>query len=314
MRLSLVIPAYNESAGIEQFHNDILRPHLKGRTSYEIIYVNDGSRDKTLSKLKKLAKKDSRVRVVNLSRNFGKEIAVTAGIHQASGDAIVILDADGQHPPELIKEFVKRWRSGAQVVVGVRESNTGEGLIKKWGSKTFYRIFNNLSGTTIVPGSTDFRLIDKQVQAAFMQYTERSRITRGLIDWLGFERAYIPFTSPARIAGTASYSTKKLIQLAINSFLSMSLWPLMTLVWIGIAVTALAVIAGIFIIIEQFILDDPMGINITGSAMLGVFISFLVGMVLTSQGIVAMYMSRMFEQTQARPLFVIDEKNSVNLK
>lgn len=313
MLISLVIPAYNESDGIAIFHSKILTPQLRGKYEYEIIYVNDGSKDDTLQKLGNIAKEDNRVRIINLSRNFGKEIAVTAGIHHAKGDAITILDADGQHPPELIKEFIKRWQSGAQVVIGVRASNTSEGIVKKWGSRLFYRLFNSLSGTTIVPGSTDFRLIDRQVQAAFMQYTERSRITRGLIDWLGFEREYIEFASPARIAGTASYSTKKLVQLAINSFVSMSLWPLVSLIWVGIIVTFLSVIAGLFIIVQQLIMGDPLGLNITGSAMLGVFTSFLIGMVLTAQGIVAVYMSRMFEQTQGRPLFIVDEKRSVNL-
>lgn len=313
--LSVVVPVYNEAEGLEEFHNKLLLPNVKKFTnsSYEILYVNDGSKDSSLEIMTKCAKKNRSVKVINLSKNFGKEIAVTAGIFQASCKAIIVIDADGQHPPELIGEFIEKWEAGAQVVIGIRASNQKEGAIKHWGSKIFYQIFNSASGSEIVPRSTDFRLIDKVVQQEFIRCYEKNRITRGLIDWLGFDREYITFHSPARLAGRASYSTKQLMKLAVNSFISLSIKPLEILASFGLLITLLSLAAGVFIIIEQFLLSDPLTLNITGSAMLGVFMSFLIGLVMTSQGIVAIYISHIYVQSQGRPLFIINRTTSVNL-
>lgn len=311
MLLSVVVPAYNESEGIELFHNKHLLPALnKLDVSYEVIYVNDGSRDDTLSKLSKLAKSKS-VKVMNLSRNFGKELATTAGIFQATGDAVIILDADGQHPPVLIKDFIKKWRAGGQVVIGVRDTNEKEGFIKRYGSKLFYRLFNNASGAQIVPRSTDFRLIDRVVVDEFKKLRDRNRITRGLIDWLGFKREYIHFSSPARLAGEASYKTTQLVRLAMNSFLSLSVKPLIALIWIGVIVTFISLIVGVVLII-QAAMGDPLSLHVTGSGYLSVFIAFLVGIILVAQGVVALYVSHIHEQSQDRPLFIIDPSTSVN--
>jgi len=305
---------YNEQEVLNRFHN-LLLPEVKkaSNDSYEIIYINDGSEDATLDLLSKIALKNKKIKVINLSRNFGKEIAVTAGISLSTGDAVMIMDGDGQHPPELISEFLTKWRNGAQVVIGVRSSNQKEGLMKKLGSKIFYRLFNATSGSEIVPRSTDFRLIDKDVRTEFLRFTERNRITRGLIDWLGFKRDYIIFESPARIAGKASYRTSQLVKLAMNSFVSLSLRPLYFFGWTGVAITVLALFSGIFILVEQFIIGDPLSLKFTGSALLGIFISFLVGLVLVSEGMIAVYLSHVHGQTQDRPLFVIDYKNSTNL-
>jgi glycosyltransferase involved in cell wall biosynthesis len=315
MVISIVIPLYNESEGIDIFHHDHLIPSVKNalQSSYEILYVNDGSNDNTLSKLTLIAKKDKHVRVINLSRNFGKEVAITAGIYTAIGDAVIIMDGDGQHPPEKIKNFIDEWHKGAQVVIGIRSTNGREGLLKKWGSKIFYKLFNATSGNAIIPNSTDFRLIDKVVQREFLKFSERNRITRGLIDWLGFERAYVTFDSPARLAGEASYKFRQLVRLALNSFVSLSLRPLFIFGWVGMVITLFSFIIGTFIFIEQLLLNDPLSFRFTGSALLGIFISFLVGIVLTSQGIMAIYLSHVHGQTQARPLFIINTSSSYNL-
>ena len=313
--LSFVIPTYNEAEGIETFHKTLLVPNIKKLkdAEYEIIYVNDGSKDATLDLLTTIAKKDKHVKVVNLSRNFGKEIATTAGIFQAVGDATIILDADGQHPPEIFQQFVDKWHNGAQVVVGVRNKEQHVGFIKRTGSKVFYKLFNSTSGAEMVPRSTDFRLIDRDVREEFMKFTERNRITRGLIDWLGFQRDYVYFDSPARIAGQASYKTSQLVKLAINSFTSLSLKPLFMFGWIGGGIIILSVLFGIFIIVEQFILRDPLALHFSGSVILGTFTSFMVGLVLVSQAILAVYISHIHTQTQNRPLFVVDKKKSKNI-
>lgn len=309
--LSIVVPAYNEQAGITQFHAEVLSPELQRlEHEFEIIYVNDGSKDGTLALLHEIATRDSRVRIVSLSRNFGKEIATTAGIDAAKGDAIIIMDADGQHPPAMLPKFIDKWQSGAQVVVGVRTQNDQEGFVKHWGSKAFYRLFNTLSGTELVPGSTDYRLIDAEVREAFLRFPERQRITRALIDWLGFERSYVEFESPARLAGTANYSIRGLTKLAVNSFISLSLKPLYFFGWVGVVITFLSLLIGLFLFIEQFLLGDPMGLDFTGAALLSIFVAFLIGIVLMSQAMLAAYIAHVHEQTQGRPLFVINRKQS----
>ena len=316
MLLSVVVPMYNESKGSETFHHDILLPALEKATkgSYEIIYVNDGSKDSTLDKLSSIAKGNSKIKVVNLSRNFGKEIAVTAGIGASTGESTLIMDGDGQHPPALIPQFIEKWQNGAQVVIGIRNSNQKEGNIKKWGSKVFYRISSSVSDNEVIPRATDFRLIDKVVRDEFLLFTERHRITRGLIDWLGFKREYIVFDSPARIAGEASYKTSQLFKLAMNSFVSLSLKPLFFFGWIGAAITTLSFLLGVFIIIEQFTLRDPLNLGFTGAALLGIFVTFLVGIVLMSQAVMAIYISHIHTQAQNRPLFIVDKKTSIGLE
>jgi glycosyltransferase involved in cell wall biosynthesis len=315
MQLSIVIPAYNESEGIEAFHTDHLMPNLKKIKGYdfEVIYVNDGSDDDTLEKLAKIAKSEKSIKVVNLSRNFGKEIATTAGLHYAKGDAAIIMDSDGQHPPKDMPKFVKKWEAGAQVVVGVRNSNQKEGLVKKIGSKAFYQLFNSTSGTALVPRSTDYRLIDRCVIDEFMRFTERQRITRGLIDWLGFKRDYVYFDSPARLAGQASYKTGQLVKLAMNSFTSLSLKPLFFFGWVGVVITASSLFIGTFVLVEQVILGDPLQLGFTGTALLGILMTFLVGLILISQAVLAVYLSHVHQQAQDRPLFVIDPKESIGL-
>lgn len=316
VRLSIVIPAYNEADGIETFHQGLLLPNVKHAVgdSYEIIYVNDGSCDNTLAIVSQLAETDKHIKIISLSRNFGKEIATSAGIEFASGEAVIIMDSDGQHPPELIGEFISKWEAGAQVVVGIRSSNQKEGLIKKWGSKLFYHLFSGANDVHMQPGSTDYRLIDRSVRQEFIRLTEHNRITRGLIDWLGFKRDYIYFDAPARLAGKASYSSSKLVGLAMNSFVSLSIKPLFMLAWAGLAVTFLSLVAGVFIFIEQILLRDPFGLDFTGAALLGIFISFLVGLVLTSQGVLAVYLSHIHTHTQGRPLFVVDYSKSVGIE
>lgn len=314
MLLSVVVPMYNESEGAELFHNNLLSAVKKAaKESFEIIYVNDGSQDNTLDILTKIARGNKAIRVVSLSRNFGKEIATTAGISVAKGDATIIMDGDGQHPPTLIGDFLAKWQNGAQVVVGVRSSNQKEGFAKKWGSKLFYKLFNSSSGSELIPRSTDFRLIDEAVRIEFLRFTERNRITRGLIDWLGFRRDYITFDAPARIAGKASYNTSQLVKLAMNSFISLSLKPLFFFGWVGVIITILSLLLGTFIVVEQLILGDPMRLNFTGSATLGVFMSFMIGLVLISQSIMATYLSHVHTQAQNRPIFVIDTTHSIGI-
>lgn len=308
--ISIVVPAYNESEGIKSFHNNLLIPSIEG-LNCEIIYVNDGSGDSTIEKINELAESDKRIRLIDLSRNFGKELALTAGISLAKGEAIITLDSDGQHPPKEIPNFIDEWKSGAQVVIGVRKSQNHEGFIKRQGSKIFYYIFNKLSGTKLVPRSTDYRLIDSLVREEFIKMAEPNRITRGLIDWLGFKKTYVYFNSPERTMGESTYKTSALIKLALNSFTSLSLRPLFIFGYLGAFLLVLSVSLGMFVLIEYFIMGDPMNLNITGSAILSIFILFLVSLLLISQSLVSVYIARIHEQTQSRPLFIVNKKTSV---
>ncbi len=314
MKLSIVIPAYNEAAVIRTFHEQLLVPELKKLSlGYEIIYVNDGSTDDTLVILTGMAARDKTVRVVSLSRNFGKELATTAGITASTGDATILLDADGQHPPHLIASFVKAWQNGAQVVIGVRGDAPDYSFFKRLGSRLYNRLFNPVLDAKTVANATDFRLIDRAVRDEFVKLKEHNRITRGLIDWLGFKRSYVAFDAPDRIAGTPTYSMRKLMQLAFHSITSLSIRPLLWLIWTGLTVTIVALLLGVFLLIEQFLMHDPLGLDFTGSALLGVFISFLVGIVLTSEGILGLYIANVQEQSRGRPLYVIDYAHSINV-
>lgn len=314
MKLSIVVPAYNEQESLPKFLDTLLREVKKAvGDSYEILIVNDGSKDSTLEIATKLAKENKHIKVVNLSRNFGKEIATTAGIYQASGDATIMIDADGQHPAELISEFVRLWDSGYQVVIGVRKTNQKEGFIKKYGSKLFYKLLNSTAKTNLEPGATDFRLIDSEVRKQFMVFTERNRITRGVIDWMGFNRTFVPFDANERIGGKATYKVTKLFGLALNSFVSLSMLPLYAIGYVGIFITALSFLTGVFVFFEQLVFSDPMNLNFTGTAMLSLLTLFLVGIIMTSQGLIAIYMSHIHVQTQNRPLFIINKLGSVNI-
>lgn len=312
--LSVVVPVYNEAASLAAFHDDLVRMVAKAsKSSYEIIYCDDGSTDNTAKLLKELSEANPKVKILRLSRNFGKEIATTAGIHAAHGEGIMTVDADGQHPVELIWQFVQRWQAGAMVVIGLREANRKEGWLKRWGSRFFYSFFNRVGGVKMIPNSTDFRLIDKQVQADFKRMTERSRITRGLIDWLGYERDFIKFTANPRLHGEATYSFKKLFKLAVDSIISLSISPLYIAAYIGAIILPLSTLLGLGMVVNALI-GDPLGLHVTGSAYIVVLLLFLVGIVLLSQAIIGLYLSHIHTETQNRPLYVVDKEKSIGLK
>ncbi len=313
--LSIVVPVYNEAAGLVDFQDSLLQAITTAQVAdYEVIYVNDGSTDQTTEVVAQLCGEDAKTRLISLSRNFGKENALSAGLAEAKGDAIITIDGDGQHPPELIPDFVEAWRNGAQVVVGVRDGSGSVSTWKNFQSRIFYKIFNRLSEQKLIPGSTDFRLIDKCVQTAFLQLTETDRITRGLIDWLGFKRQIIVFRPQPRQHGQAAYSQRKLMILAVNSFVSLTRTPLYLFGYLGLIITTLSFVLGVTVFFEQLILNDPLNWGFTGTAMLGILILFLVGIILLSQGILSLYISLLHNQSKQRPLYVIDYKASVGIK
>ncbi len=306
--ISVIVPVYNESQSLPHFYAELMHHIRKIRHRFEVIFVDDGSADNSAGYIRELTLRDNRVKLIEFARNFGKEVAVSAGLHAASGDAAIILDADLQHPPKLIGRFIKSWEKGAEVVVGVRRYSHEEGLMKRAGSWVFYRIMEKISTTKVTPNATDYRLLDRCAIDAFNKFTEHARLARGLIDWLGFKREYVKFVAPPRRHGTAQYSFRKLLHLAVNSFTSHSLLPLKLAGYLGTLILVGAGTMGVFFYVERYVLNDPYNLHISGTAMLATLILFLVGMVLACMGLVALYIARIHEEVINRPLYITRQK------
>ncbi len=302
-KISILVPVFNEETAVLPFFEELQKHLLYPDTTFEVIFIDDGSTDTTQLKLAEIAKKDARVRIISFSRNFGKEAATTAGFHAATGDAVIAIDADLQHPPQLIPDFIKKWHDGSDVVIGVRTNNASASLFKRLSSDLYYKIINSISETEIIPKATDFRLVDRQVVDAFNKLSEHNRMTRSLIDWLGFKRDCIYFEAAERLHGTASYSTWKLIKLATESFISHSLIPLRLAGYLGIIITLLSGILGVIMFIDRFLVSYSL--NFSGPAILANIILFLVGIVLISLGLFSFYIGQIYQETQNRPLYVI---------
>jgi glycosyltransferase involved in cell wall biosynthesis len=304
--ISIVIPVHNEEKNIPLVYRAVKSVMDQVSTyTHEIIFVNDGSTDGSQVEIDALRTEDATVRGIEFTRNFGKEIATTAGIREAVGDAVICLDADLQHPPALIPEFITHWEHGAEVVVGMRSSNSGEGFVKRYGSKLFYTIMSRISETEMTAGETDFRLIDRSVADVFSTLNERGRMTRSLINWLGFRKETVSFAAPARLHGQAQYSFPKLVRLALNSFASNSLFPLRVAGYLGLFITGFSFLLGLTVFFERYVFGDSLNWHISGSAQLAIINVFLIGIVLMALGIIAIYIGRINEEVSNRPLYVV---------
>lgn len=303
--ISVIIPMYNEEENVFHIHEAIKKATQNLAYRFEYLFINDGSSDKTTERLQKLAESDSEVVPIELARNFGKEIALTAGLHAAKGDAAIMLDADLQHPPGHIPEFIRKWEKGADVVVGVRKEYKTS-WHKKLLSNMFYSSMNKISDITITPHATDFRLVDKQVIQAFNQFTERNRITRGLFDWLGYRRDFVYFIAEERQHGEASYSFPKLLRLAIDSFVGHTLLPLRLAGYLGSFITIVSLPLGTFIFIDKYLFGNSLfGMVFSGNAILAVISLFLSGITLSCLGLMSLYIANIHQEVANRPLYVI---------
>ena len=312
-RVSFVVPVFNEEKAIGKFLDEKLMPVLKDEPEdFEIVVVDDGSVDDSVEVVKNAKiNQQYKVRIISFVRNFGKEVALSAGIRQAKGDAIILIDADGQHPVSAISEMLIKWRKGAKVVTAVRKHNTTK---HKLASKIYYNMMHLLGGKNIVPGALDYRLIDRVVADEFNNFTERNRMARGLIDWLGYPQEYVKVETLSRIDGKPTYSFKKLIGLAIDSLASSSRAPLVIVGYLGAFITFFSLILGLFILIQQYILGDPLHLDWSGAVAMSVFIAFLVGLVLISQSLTALYISQIHTESKGRPLYIIDREKSVGVE
>lgn len=308
--ISIIVPICNELKNIPLLYKALDTYTKKLPFRFEMLFVDDGSTDGSLVKLEEITKGNKSVRILEFARNFGKEAAVTAGLHAAKGDAAIMMDADLQHPPKLLSTFIAKWQAGADVVVGVRAYSKDESWFKKFASAWFYRIFRVIASTDVIPRATDYRLLDRCVLTAFNSFTERDRMTRGLIDWLGFQRDYVHFESPPREHGKASYSYKKLFGLAISSFTAHSMLPLRLAGYLGFVILMISGPLGVFVYVEKYILSDPYGLNITGTAVLAIILLFLIGIVLVCLGLVALYIARIHTEVTNRPLYIIRARST----
>ena len=299
--LSIVVPVYNEEEVLPDFHARLSSVVAGLDVETNIIYVNDGSKDRSLEIMLRLRASDSRVCVVDLSRNFGKEIALTAGLDLATGDAVVVIDADLQDPPELIPKLVSSWREGNDVVYAQRTSRQGESVLKKATSFAFYRVIQRMTRVRIPEDTGDFRLMSRQVVAALRQLRERNRFMKGLFAWVGYRQVAVPYERHPRHAGTTKWNYWRLWNFAIEGFTSFTTAPLRIATYIGIAIAAWALIYAGVVIYKTLAFGEP----VRGYPSLMVVILFLGGAQLTTIGVLGEYVGRMFDETKGRPLYLI---------
>jgi len=303
----VIVPVFNEAENLPVLFGRLKKAFKNLRdVCWKCLFVDDGSRDTSWEVIESMAAEDSRVHGITLSRNFGKEIALTAGVENAAeADAVICIDADLQHPPELIPDFIREWKKGYEVVVGVRSDVADYTLVKKIGSALFYRIVDKFCDINLTTRGTDYRLLDRKVVATLCQFSERSRMFRGLIDWMGFRIKSIEFRAPARNNDAKpSYSFNKLMALAINSFTSFSLLPLKLTGYMGVLVTALSSILLMIMVITELLQWQVY----TVQAFFVVFITFLVGVVLSALGLMALYIGHIHTEVVGRPLYIVREK------
>ena len=299
--ISIIIPFYNEEKNIDSLFMRLIKVLNELETTYEIICVNDGSQDDTLNCLIKYHQTKPQIKIINLSRNFGKEIALTAGIDYANGEAIIPLDSDLQDPPELIEQLIAKWREGYDVVNAMRRSRQGESWIKRFTAHAFYQTIRKMSPLAIPPNTGDFRLLDRRVVEAIKKIPERNRFLKGLFTWVGFKQTSILFDRQPRFQGDTTWNYWKLWNFAIDGITSFSFLPLKVWSYIGLCVSCVSFIYASFLVIRTILL----GVDVPGYASLMVAVLFLGGLQLMTLGIIGEYLGRVYEEVKGRPLYFV---------
>jgi dolichol-phosphate mannosyltransferase len=301
--LSVVVPVFNESAVISAFYDRAIRA-LEAIPSFdfEVIFVDDGSRDDSYAQLTALAAQDPRIRVVKFSRNFGHQIAITAGLDHARGDCVVFIDADLQDPPEVVSTMIDKWREGYEVVYGVRGDRDGEGRMKLWTASVFYRLLKAITRVEIPVDVGDFRLIGRRAADQLRQLREKDRFVRGLVSWIGFRQTGVVYHRDKRFAGETKYPYSKMIKFALDGVTSFSSVPLKIATWLGYLASALA-----FIYLATVFVQKLLGHTVQGWATIMVAVLFLGGVQLISLGIIGEYLGRLFNESKPRPMYVVEE-------
>lgn len=299
--LSLVVPAYNEATALQPLI-DVLLPIARSSTScFELIIVNDGSTDDTLTILQQLQQRVPELCIVDLSRNFGKEAALTAGLAQARGRCAVVLDADLQDPPELLPTMLQKWREGYETVVAVHRERSGDSRWRRGAARWFYRVINAVSEVPMLADAGDFRLLDRAVIDAFLSLPERARFNKGLFAWLGFRQYVIEHARPLRSQGASKFTAGRLFGLALDGLTSFSSFPLRLWVYAGFIIASLALAYGAFIVLRTLLF----GVDVPGYASLIVAVIFLGGVNLLSVGVLGEYIGRIFMESKQRPIYIV---------
>lgn len=302
--ISVVIPVFNEEKGLALLVDRLL-PVLKGlEQPFEVVFVNDGSRDGSLDELKKLNARDSRFKLISFSRNFGKECAIAAGLSYARGDAVVLMDSDLQHPPETIRDFMARWREGYQVVYGQRLDRRTDGPVRRLMSKIFYRVFHLLTKTELPRDAGDFRLLDRKAVDALNRIGERARYNNGLYSWIGFRSVGVPYSVGERSVGASKWSPRRLTHFAIDGLTSFSNLPLKVWSYLGLLVSLIALGYATVFLVKTLIF----GADVPGFPTLVVSIMMLSGAQLISLGVLGEYLARVYDEVKGRPLYIVAEE------
>jgi glycosyltransferase involved in cell wall biosynthesis len=303
--LSVVVPAYNESAGLREFHARLVAVFDTIDLACTVLYVDDGSRDDTWAVMESLRARDARVATLKLSRNFGKELAMTAGLDAIDADAVVVIDADLQDPPELIAQFVAAWREGCDVVYGTRASRAGESGVKKFTSAVFYRVMERLSHTPVPRDTGDFRLLSRRALDALKQVRERQRFMKGLFAWVGYRQRAIVYERDPRFAGSSKFNYWRLWNFAIEGITSFSTAPLRLATYVGLLTALAAFVFGVFVFVKAVFYGDV----VRGYPTLLLVILFLGGVQLMALGTIGEYLGRLYMEAKQRPLYLVEEQH-----
>jgi polyisoprenyl-phosphate glycosyltransferase len=299
--LSIVVPMYNEENNVSELFARLHETLTKIGMNYEIVCINDGSKDNTLDTIIDLCKQDSHIKVIDLSRNFGKEIAMTAGIDYTQGNAVIPIDADLQDPPELIFELVAKWQEGFDIVYATRLSRQGESWLKRSTASYFYRIAGKISEVPIPANTGDFRLLDRKVVEALKQMPERNRFMKGLFAWVGFKQTSVYFNRPPRYKGSTSWHYWKLWNFALDGITSFSVLPLKLWTYIGLSISCLAFLYATVLFVRTILY----GVDVPGYASIMVAVLFIGGMNLIGLGVIGEYLGRVFTEVKGRPLYLV---------
>jgi glycosyltransferase involved in cell wall biosynthesis len=303
VELSIVVPAHNESKNVDALVERLVPVLERCVASFEIIFVDDGSTDDTFERIRAINRKDARICALSLSRNFGKEIAIAAGLDHATGAATVIIDADLQHPPELVETFVARWREGYKNVFAQQIDRASYSPLRRFLTNRFYQLFGSVGEMRLDAGAGDFRLLDKQAVSALRKLGEHARFSKGLYAWIGFKSISVPFEAVPRLHGETKFSYRRLTHLALDGLMSFSTIPLRIWTYVGLATSVLALTLATFYLVRTILF----GVDVPGYASLIVSITFFSGIQLLSLGIIGEYIGRIFAEVKRRPLYLIGE-------
>ena len=301
--VSVVVPMFNEQDNINEFYKRITEAMSALPYEYELIFVDDGSKDKTALLLNELVQKDSRVQAYLFSRNFGHQLALTCGLDHAAGDAVITMDGDLQHPPELLPQLVQLWAEGNEIVQTVRKATEDASFFKNLTSFVYYKMINAVSKVHITPGGSDFRLMDRRAVEAFRLYRERARFVRGMINNLGFKYVTVEFVAPPRFAGTSKYNFRKMLHFALDGITAFSNVPLRWAFYAGLFFGFGSILLLVHVIYVKYVIQDA----VPGWTTLTASVLFLGGIQLVGIGIVGEYVGRVFEEVKQRPLYIISE-------